>query len=137
VQCSLRYALTDSCWIPLLHISVRLKAISSISCVYFSPFTSVIHCSFRLRHFLKKLQKRLLVSSYRSGFPATCLPVCMSVRPHVSTQLTTDRDSRNLCRCVSLTFVARFKFYSSRTNRTDTVHEDMHLRRYKCRKYSL
>jgi hypothetical protein len=107
------------------------QTISSVPCVCFSSFTSVIHCSFRLRHFLKKLQKSLLVSTYRSAGPSICLPVCPSVRIYrLDSQPTEIREI--LCWCISLTFVARFKFYSNRTNRTDTVREDIHLWRYKC-----
>jgi hypothetical protein len=93
MQCRGCDALTDSCWIALAQISVCIKVISSVPCVYFSSFTSVVHCSFRLRHFLKKLRDRLLVSSYRS--------VCPSVRPHVSTRLTTDGHSQ---KCMSVHF---------------------------------
>ena len=82
---------TDCCWISLLHTSVRLKAISSVPCVCLYSFTSVIHCSFRLRHFLKKKSAKTSV-----GFVISArLSVCLSVRPHVSTRLTTDGDSVN------------------------------------------
>jgi hypothetical protein len=83
MQCRWCDALTYSCWICLVQISVRFKVISSVPCVYFSCFTSDVHCSFLLRHFLKKLRKRLLVSSYRS--------VCLSVCPFACIDLTHHR----------------------------------------------
>ena len=78
--CSLRYI--DSYWIFLLHISVRLKAISSVPYVYFSSLASVVHCSFLLRHFLKENCKS--ACWLRHIGPPVRPSVCLSVRPSVS-----------------------------------------------------
>ena len=88
--CRLRIALTDSCWISLVQMSVRFKAISSLPCVYFSSFTSVIQCSFRLKYFLEKLRKRLLASSYLSACLSVCLSFCLSLCPSVSSSARID-----------------------------------------------
>ena len=119
---SVRYALTDSCTICLLHISVRFKVIPSVPCVYLSSSTSVIHCSFRSRHFLEKNCQS--VCWLRHIGPPVRPTVCLSVRVYRLDSQRTDIHKK-LHRCLSLTFVSRFKFCKNQTHRTDTLHADM------------